>query len=132
MSTKRSRNFDRSLLCWALGSVAVALVPAIAIAAQSAARVDESRPHPQPPYPDSAQVSGERGVVLVNVLVKPSGRPSRATVVQSSGFGDLDTAAVQGVLNWRFVPAMRDGDAVSDWTSVKIVFELPQAPAPSN
>jgi protein TonB len=93
--------------------------------AETVPHVDLSAPHNQPPYPDSAQTSGEQGVVWVDVFVRPSGRPTKIRVSQSSGFEDLDNAAVQGVLNWRFVPATRGGNAVSDWTTVKIVYQLP-------
>ena len=110
---------------------AVSLSPAIA-AADAPPRVDASYTNRQPPYPESAQVNGEQGTILVNVLVRPSGRPVKAWVSSSSGFPDLDTAAVQGVLNWHFVPATRDGDTVSDWATVKIVYQLPQmVPAPA-
>lgn len=88
-------------------------------------RVDPSYPHYQPPYPDAAQAKGEEGVVMVDVYVRPSGKPTRAKISQSSGFDDLDTAAMQGVLNWRFVPATEDGEIVSDWTTVKVVYQLP-------
>jgi protein TonB len=96
--------------------------------------VDLTQPHPQPAYPDSAQLNGEQGSVLVDVYVHPNGRAAKVKVSRSSGFEDLDNAAVEGVLNWRYVPAMRDGDTVSDWATVKIDFQLPQpaAPAPSN
>lgn len=103
-----------------------------ASASESPAHVDLTAPHPQPPYPDSAQAVGEAGTVLLDVYVRPSGRAGKVRVSQSSGFEDLDTAAVQGVLNWRYVPALRGGDPVSDWTSVKIVFQLPQTAAPAS
>ncbi len=96
------------------------------------ARVDPAQPNSQPFYPDSAQAAGEQGTVLVDVLVRSSGHPTKYRVAQSSGYGDLDSAAVQTVLNWHYMPAIRDGDDVSDWTTVKIVYQLPQAPrAPS-
>jgi protein TonB len=72
---------------------------------------------------------GEQGMVLVDLYVRPNGRIEKYKVAQSSGFGDLDDAAVEGLLNWHFVPAVRDGDPVSDWTTVRIVFQLPQPPA---
>jgi protein TonB len=103
---------------------ALAALPAKA-GSDTPPRVDSSVPNLQPPYPDAAQVSGEQGTVIVDVLVRSSGRPTRAKVSQSSGFDDLDTAAVQGVLNWHFIPATRDGDTVSDWTTVKVVYHLP-------
>lgn len=99
--------------------------PVVAEANETSAHVDLSAPHDQPPYPDGAQTSGEQGVVFVDVLVRPTGRPAKIRVSQSSGFTDLDNAAVQGVLNWRFVPALQDGDPVSEWTTVKIVYQLP-------
>jgi protein TonB len=69
---------------------------------------------------------------MVDVYVKPSGRPTKAKISQSSGFADLDEAAIESVLNWRFVPAMRGDDTVSDWTTVKIVYQLPVlAPPPA-
>lgn len=101
-------------------------------AAESTARVDQSQPNPQPPYPDSAQLNGEEGTVLVGVLVRPTGRASNFRVEQSSGFEDLDTAAVQGAMNWHYVPAERNGDRVSDWTTIKIVFHLPRPPVPQS
>lgn len=96
-------------------------------AMSSPARVDVTQPHTQL-YPESAQASGEEGTVLVNVYVAPNGKVAKYNVAQSSGFGDLDNAALESVLNWRFVPAMRDGDTVADWLIVKLVYQLPQAP----
>ena len=89
-------------------------------------RLDTSVPNTPPPYPDAAQNNGEEGTILVDVYVRSSGKALRAKVSKSSGFDDLDTAAVQGVLNWHYLPAMRDGDTVSDWTTVKVVYQLPR------
>jgi protein TonB len=102
------------------------LCTAGALANETPAHVDLSQPHPQPPYPDSALTSGEQGTIFMDLYVRPSGRISRFRVSQSSGFEDLDNAAVESVLNWRFVPAIQDGDPVSDWTTVKVVFQLPR------
>jgi protein TonB len=101
----------------------------VALAADTPARVDPAQDQSELVYPDSARAAGEQGTVLVDVLVRPSGHASKFRVAQSSGYGDLDSAAVESVLNWRFVPAMRDGDTVTDWTTVKIVFQLPQTAA---
>lgn len=100
----------------------------VAFAADTAPHVDMMQPHAQL-YPVSAQAGGEQGTVLVQVYVRPDGKVGKYTVAQSSGFGDLDNAALESVLNWRFVPAMRDGDPISDWTIVKLVYQLPQMPA---
>ena len=93
--------------------------------ADSPPRIDRSYPTPQPAYPDSAQLAGEQGDVLVGVHVSSSGRPRKLRIDKSSGFTDLDNAAAEAVAQWHFVPAVENGDTTSAWTSVKIHFELP-------
>jgi TonB family protein len=116
------------LFCICASVTVAAMISAGSTAASNmSAHVDSSFPNAQPPYPDSARAGGEQGTVLVAVYVRPTGRVGKYRVVQSSGFADLDDAAVERVLGWRFVPATRDGDAVSDWTTVRIVFQLPPA-----
>jgi periplasmic protein TonB len=116
-------------------SCAALLGPGAAQAGNMPAHVDSTQPNAEPLYPDSARAADEQGTVLIDVLVRSSGRPTKFHVAQSSGYGDLDAAAVQTVLNWRYVPAMRDGNTVSDWTTVKVVYQLPktaaETPAPS-
>jgi protein TonB len=93
--------------------------------ADSPPKVDHSYPTPQPDYPAAAQTNGEQGDVLVDVFVSSSGKPRKFKIHQTSGFADLDNAAAEAVANWRFVPAIHDGDTASDWATVKIHFELP-------
>jgi len=125
-------SFLRSIPIFLVASIAAGLSVAHADAGLDApARVDTSQPHAQPPYPSSAQDAGEQGIVVLDVYVWPNGKPMKVRISQSSGFKDLDTAAIQGVLNWHFVPAIQHGDMVSDWTSVKIVFQLPTAGQPA-
>ena len=112
-----------------LVTIAGLLAGLVSFAAQanSGPMVDPAFPHPQPPYPEGAQLSGEQGTVVIDLLVSESGRPMRARIKQSSGFDDLDTAALQGVMNWRFLQGSN-----TDWTSVKIVYQLPVAvPSPT-
>lgn len=105
-------------------------LPPTLAATKTGPHVDLTQPHTQL-YPQSAQVSGEQGTVVVQVYVRPDGKVAKYNVAQSSGFGDLDDAALESVLNWRFVPAIWDGEPVSDWTIVKVVYQLPQMPAQS-
>lgn len=124
------KSFFETGACAALIGAAASLAvlgAGTAMAADTAPHVDITQPHMQE-YPKSAQASGEQGTVLVQVYVRPDGRVAKYAVAQSSGFGDLDSAALQSVLNWRFVPAMRGGDPVSDWTIVKLVYQLPLLP----
>lgn len=129
-----ARTFSRARNI-ALAAAAI-LVPAACLATSTAAsaqdapaHVDPSYPNPQPPYPDAAQVNGEQGDVVLDVRVTPFGKVRSAQVAGSSGFPDLDNAAVEGVLRWRFVPAMENGDTASSWTKVTISYRLPKAAA---
>ncbi|HEY1612507.1 MAG TPA: energy transducer TonB [Rhizomicrobium sp.] len=128
MPDNDTRNLRPALL--ALTGALGILCAQPAAATANPARVDMSQPHLQPPYPDGAQQDGEQGAVVMDVYVRSDGRPSKARVDRSSGFPDLDTAAVQGVLNWRFIPASENGETVSDWTKIQIVFQLPAPPPP--
>lgn len=118
----------------ALGGVLtclLAMTPAIADSpGNSEPRIDVNFPNPQPPYPDAAQINGEQGKVVLDVRVLASGHVRSVRIAQSSGFDDLDNAAIEGVLRWHFVPAHRDGDTASEWTKVTIDFRLPSALPP--
>ncbi len=117
-----------------LGACAAALTLIIggasAASADSPAKIDHSYPTQQPAYPDSAQLNGEQGDVMLDVYVNANGKPRkfRIKVFQSSGFGDLDNAAAEAVAGWHFIPATRNGDTKSAWTTVKIHFALPTPP----
>src|ERR1700744_4540624 len=57
-------------------------------------RVNYSCPTPAPDVPQSATVNGDHGAVYLGVLVSTRGRPKKIRVIHSSGFNDLDDAAV--------------------------------------
>jgi len=111
--------------------MAMAAAANVASADGRTPKVDTTRPTPVV-YPAAAQRAGEEGTVIVRVYVNESGYPQRATVARSSGYEDLDTAAIETAMNWRFVPAIRDGATASDWASVQVVYKLPESqPAPA-
>ncbi len=91
------------------------------------ARVDTSLPLKQPPYPDSAQLSGEQGDVVLDVKVGDDGKVRNVKVARSSGFDDLDNAAIEGVLGWKFVPARENGEYSTEWTRLTVTFRLPSS-----
>lgn len=85
--------------------------------------LDHRYPNYQPAYPDAAQANGEQGSVVLDVQVTSSGKVRNVKIDQSSGFDDLDNAAIAGVLRWRFIPSP-DG---TDWTKVTVAYRLPTA-----
>lgn len=104
-------------------------------AAYVSARVDISCATPAPKLPNSAALNGEQGSTYVRVLVNSRGRPRKIRVVRSSGFEDLDDAAVAAVAGWHYVPATMDDSPISDWVTLKMDFgahESSYQPGPEN
>lgn len=80
--------------------------------------------NPAPVYPVIARRSGDQGTVMLKVLVSPEGAPLRVELDQSSGSKPLDTAALDAVKGWRFVPARRGAQNIEGWVRVPVVFKL--------
>lgn len=80
--------------------------------------------NPRPPYPMVARRMGYTGKVVLNVEVLAEGRAGEVKLEKSSGYDILDSAAVQTVKTWRFTPAKRFGQAVTQWFLVPIKFSL--------
>jgi len=84
--------------------------------------VDQSCPTPPPVVGESAAVNSEHGEVGLGIYVTSRGRARKIRVTHSSGFEDLDNAAVAAVAGWHYTPAVRNGGYVSDWMGLKIEF----------
>ena len=67
---------------------------------------------------------GEKGNVVVRVLIGADGTAQKAELKQSSGYDRLDQAAVTTVLKWRYVPGKRAGVPEAMWFNVPINFVL--------
>jgi protein TonB len=80
--------------------------------------------NPPPAYPLMSRRRAEQGKVMLRVHVSADGTASQAEVQASSGHQRLDEAAVQAVLQWRFVPAKQGDRPVAAWVLVPIVFAL--------
>jgi len=81
--------------------------------------------NPKPKYPYIAKKRGWQGDVLIGVDVKKDGWPQRVRVIESSGFGLLDNAAVATIRDtWQFQPAQHLRRAVIGYTEVPISFRL--------
>ncbi len=79
----------------------------------------------QPPrYPISAVRQHQQGTVYLLVLVGPDGSVQDVKVDQSSGYRDLDRAAIEAARKWKFNPGSRDGKPVGGWVKVPVQFKL--------
>jgi protein TonB len=115
----------------ARGAAAALLFAAICVmsSAQAATRtpphIDTSGVNLQPAYPSSALAANERGAAMIDVEVTADGKVDRVALRQTSGFNDLDAAAIAGVMGWRFIPATEGGKNVAGVTTVALGFQAP-------
>jgi protein TonB len=94
---------------------------------QSAGTSRKARPlddNPPPTYPERARKRGWTGVVLLHIHVSEDGEVLEVEVAESSGYSDLDRSARRAALDWRYRPALRDGDAVATWLAQPVRFRL--------
>lgn len=80
--------------------------------------------NPKPVYPNASRRLGERGIVLLRVLVTAAGEPAKVDLKKTSGYARLDESAVEAVRNWKFVPARLGDKPVEAWVVVPIEFSL--------
>ncbi|MFC7543196.1 energy transducer TonB [Siccirubricoccus deserti] len=79
---------------------------------------------PEPRYPEAARRRNETGTVQVRVQVDEAGRVAQVEVVTSSGSRELDRLAQSYFAQWRWRPAMRDGQPVAGQVVTAITFRL--------
>ena len=77
-----------------------------------------------PVYPPSAIRQELEGTVRVRILVDERGRARDVQVSKSSGYTQLDDAAVDAVRRWQFSPATENSRVISAWTEVSVIFRL--------
>jgi protein TonB len=81
--------------------------------------------HNRPPeYPPEAVMNGEQGTVVLIIHVSPAGSTASIDVARSSGYVLLDRAAQEAVMRWRFLPAVKDGQAVASDMRMEFVFDF--------
>ena len=79
---------------------------------------------PLPAYPVRARLLSLEGKVTLNVKIGPKGGQGHVWVAQSSGHPELDTAAYDAILQWRFSPPTYDGQRVSTVVEIPVSFKL--------
>jgi protein TonB len=67
----------------------------------------------QPQYPRNAMRDGINGYVVLELEVNPDGSVRSARPIQAQPRGVFESAAVQGVMKWRFKPKVVDGKPVA-------------------
>lgn len=80
--------------------------------------------NPPPSYPASARRRGIEGTVTIAARVGAGGEAKELKLAASSGDSALDSAAMEAVRDWRFVPARRGEQAVESWVRIPVVFRF--------
>lgn len=83
--------------------------------------------NPPPEYPEIARELGQEGTVLLKVKVSASGLVLQVSVHRSSGHNTLDTAAINAVRHWKFVPANVGNATKEDDVIIPVSFSLEDA-----
>jgi protein TonB len=77
-----------------------------------------------PIYPAKALADGTEGLVLLSAYVGLTGRPEKIETKTTSGYAELDTAAVQAVSQWKFFSASQGGQALGSWFEIPVRFVI--------
>jgi periplasmic protein TonB len=78
---------------------------------------------PDPEYTQEARNAKTEGTCILWMIIDQQGHPRDIRVVRGLGFG-LDARAIEAVKQWRFQPAMKDGQPVNVQISVEVGFHL--------
>ena len=78
----------------------------------------------KPDYPRASLRNEETGTVTLRFIIAPTGRIVDAKVVQSSGFRDLDRAALNSMSRCLFRPASIDNKPVQEPAPMQYVWTL--------
>ena len=81
-------------------------------------------PEAPPNYPEAMRSRGIEGRVTVQMVVGKDGAVEAASVIQSSGYGVMDKAALSAAYTYAFAPAYKEGYAVRCYASKTFVFAL--------
>jgi TonB family protein len=109
------------------GGVRMAAVVAAVAAAACGEEAEIEQPTPlygdvPIDYPLHMWDQDKEGETVLRVRVTDVGAVDSIEVLQSSGFGAFDSAAVAGARSLRFTPARRDGERIAVWAEVPVYF----------
>ncbi|MDV3468824.1 energy transducer TonB [Stenotrophomonas sp. C3(2023)] len=77
-----------------------------------------------PRYPPAAFRENREGDAIVLIKVDAKGQWTDASVLQSTGWPDLDQAAMEATRRWQYTAASQDGVAVPGEVQVPMSFRL--------
>lgn len=75
-------------------------------------------------YPKASLMNEEQGVVSMSFLVAADGTVVESKLEKSSGFKNLDKAALKSISACKFKPGTKDGAPAQTWTKVDYNWKL--------
>jgi protein TonB len=117
---------------WAAAFLVASLVAAPVVSAaapqQAPVRVGGDIKEPKkikdvkPVYPPDAQAAGIQGIVILETIIAKDGTVNEAKILR--GVPELDKAALDAVIQWRYTPTLLNGDPVEVVMTVTVTFSL--------
>jgi periplasmic protein TonB len=78
---------------------------------------------PDPEYSEKARKKKFQGVCVLSLVVGADGKTRDIKVVRPLGMG-LDEQAIKAVTQWKFEPALKDGQPVAVQIAVEVNFRI--------
>src|SRR4051812_38815066 len=75
-------------------------------------------------YPKASLMNEEQGAVSMAFLVSADGSVVESKLEKTSGFKNLDKAALKSLSACKFKPGTKDGAPAQTWTKVEYVWKL--------
>ena len=98
------------------------MVSATALAAEVPASFDSSRCKAE--YPKASLMNEEQGTTSMSFLVSADGSVVESKLEKTSGFKNLDKAALKSLSACKFKPGTKDGAPAQTWTKVDYAWKL--------
>jgi len=103
-------------------AVALAMTATPVIAAETPASFDAKKCTVE--YPKAALMNEEQGTTTASFFVSAEGSVTESKLEKSSGFKNLDRAALKSISACKFKPGTKDGAPAATWTRVDYAFSL--------
>ena len=105
-----------------IAAVVLSAVSAVAVAAEVPASLDAKNCKAE--YPKASLMNEEQGDVKMAFLVGADGNVVESKLEKSSGFKNLDKAALKALSGCKFKPGTKDGAVAQTWTKVDYSWKL--------
>lgn len=105
-----------------IAAVLLSAVSSVVVAAEVPASLDAKNCKAE--YPKASLINEEQGDVKMSFLVAADGNVVESKLEKSSGFKNLDKAAMKALSGCKFKPGTKDGAVAQTWTKVDYSWKL--------